>query len=311
MSIHSLPKSKFFSRLCFGVLLFCLCIILWGAWVRISHSGDGCGPNWPDCQGEYLIDKTAPTKTWIEWTHRASTSIFGIFVILLLLSAFIKFPKKHPVRTSALCILFFTITEALIGAILVKFHFTGNNFSPTRVLAMNLHLINSLLLTSSLFLCWRFSFNKAFSFSHRKYFPVFILIFFVIAFFGSISALSATLFPSNSLIEGFLRDLNFNSNWLVRLRWLHPLLAILLGGGFAGYCHKFFKDKKTGQKDKSLILFTVCLGLALLSGILNLLLLSPVFLKLSHLLIVYLLAMSFLLSLEKPQRSKNIMLMHS
>ncbi len=303
MPIHSLPKSKFFSRLCFGVLLFCLCIILWGAWVRISHSGDGCGPNWPDCQGEYLIDKTAPAKTWIEWTHRASTSVFGILVILLLLSAFIKFPKKHPVRKSSLCILFFTITEALIGAILVKFHLTGNNFSPLRVLTMNLHLINSLLLTCSLFLCWRFSFNKVFSFSHRKYFPIFILIFFVIAFFGSISALSATLFPSHSLIEGFLRDFHPDSNWLIRLRWLHPVLAILLGGGFAVYCHKFFKNKKTGQKDKSLILFTACLGLALLSGILNLFLLSPVFLKLSHLLIVYGLAMSFLLALENPLKS--------
>ena len=334
---------KIFSRFCFGLLVFCLIIILWGAWVRISHSGDGCGVHWPDCQGQYLIHKTAPAKTWIEWTHRASTALFGLLVLLLVALAFIKFPPRHIVRKNVLYILLFTVTEALIGAGLVLFSLTGANTSFARIFVMNLHLVNSLALTACLFMCWRFSLNKVFSFSgaegggrnanassfgtegggitvsasslsstdvsspDRAYFPCFIFIFFLIAFFGSISALSSTLYPSHSLIEGFLRDFGLGSSsfepgsvWLIRLRWLHPLLAVFLGGGFALYCHKFFKNQQ-GHKDKSLILFTACLGLAIVSGVLNLVLLSPVILKLSHLLIVYLLAMSFLLALEKPR----------
>ena len=296
-----MKNNKSFSYFCLSLLVFCLVVILWGAWVRISHSGDGCGMNWPDCHNQYFLDKNTDKKTWTEWIHRASTALFGLMVLALNIWAFFKFPKKHILRKSSLTVLFFTITEALIGAGLVKFGLTGAHFSLARILVMSFHLINSLLLAGSLFMCWRFSLknNLQFSFSHRKYFLSFIFIFFIIAFFGSLSALSATLFPSDSLVDGFLKDFQSDSHVLVRLRWLHPVLALLLGGGFAGYCHKFFKTNKE-KKDKALILFTACLGLALVSGLLNLFLLSPVFLKLSHLLIVYLLAFSFLLALEKP-----------
>ena len=306
-------QNKIFSFFCFFVLSFCLLVILWGAWVRISHSGDGCGKSWPSCQGQYLMDSGEQQKTWIEWIHRATSSLFGIIVIWLLIWSVFKFPLKHPVCKSALCIFLFTISEALIGAGLVLAGLTGDNMSPTRVLVMNLHLLNSVLLVSSLFVCWRFSLGKSFSFSKqikkrkgRLSIALFIFVFFLIAFFGSVSALASSLFPSSSLLEGLALDFNPNSPWLIRLRWLHPFLALFFGGAFL-YYYFFIQDKEEketgifGQK-----IFIFCVSLALFSGLLNLILLSPVFLKLVHLLIVYLLVMSFILSLESFQEDTSL-----
>ena len=333
-------QNKIFSFCCFFVLCFCILVILWGAWVRISHSGDGCGQSWPSCQGQYLIDSGEKQKTWIEWIHRATSGLFGIMVLTLTLWSFLKFPVRHPVCKSVLCVLLFTISEALIGARLVLAGLTGNNTSPARVLTMSVHLLNSLLLVSSLFICWRYSLGKKFSFlyqtglnfyiSHfgdtrekseqtmkksnqsglnkdgnrRTRFSqaLFILVFLIIAFFGSVSSLSSSLFPSHSLWEGWALDFNPESPWLIRLRLLHPLLALLFGGGFLYYY--FFRNKR-GRDDNRPVrfqkIFIFCLCLALLSGLMNLLLLSPVFLKLAHLFIVYLLVVSFILTLEHSQ----------
>lgn len=292
-------RTHLFCGFCFSLLCFCLLIILWGAWVRISHSGDGCGQSWPSCQGKYLINSADQDKTWVEWTHRATSGLFGIMVVLLVLWSFFKFSFRHPVFKSSLCVLFFTVSEALIGARLVLAGLTGNNDSPTRMFTMNLHLLNSLLLTSSLFVCWRFSLGKSFSLSvfskKKKYLIISICTFFLIAFFGSMSSLSSSLFPSQSLWEGALLDFDSQSHWLVRLRLLHPLLALVFGGGFLLYY--FSQDIKIKSRSQQILVF--CVGLTLISGLMNLLLLSPVFLKLTHLLVIYLLSMSFILTLEK------------
>ena len=304
-------SNGWFGGFCFTVLCFCLLVILWGAWVRISHSGDGCGQSWPSCQGKYLIDSGEQGKTWIEWIHRATSGLFGIAVILLVVLAFLKFPFRHPICKSAFFVLFFTISEALIGARLVLTGLTGGNTSFLRVLTMNLHLLNSVLLTSSLFILWRFLLGKHFSaldsFKKKKYFFSVIFVFFLIAFFGSVSSLSSSFFPSTSLWEGAALDFNSQSHWLVRLRVLHPILALLFGGSFLLYymlpdtkSHSIQTTKNHFRKSTGPgNLFILCLCLALLSGLMNLLFLSPVFLKLTHLLIVYLLAISFILALEK------------
>ncbi len=292
-----------FSRFCFAVLCFCLLVILWGALVRISHSGDGCGQSWPDCQGMYLIEAGAQGKTWIEWIHRATSGLFGLMVLLLFAGAFCKFPRRHPVRKAVFLVFLFTLSEALIGARLVLAGLTGGNDSLARALTMNLHLLNSLLLVGSLFVTWRLCLGRRF-FIH-KYLFLFLGAFFLIAFFGSFSSLASTLFPSSSLWEGLSLDFNPTSPWLVRLRLWHPLLALLLGGGFLFYMFFTAQKKdyeranqqgaKTSPARRLLLLF---LCVTLLSGVMNLLLLSPVILKLTHLLMVYLLFMSFIATME-------------
>ena len=40
--------------LAWGVLLYNILVILWGAVVRATGSGAGCGSHWPLCNGEVL-----------------------------------------------------------------------------------------------------------------------------------------------------------------------------------------------------------------------------------------------------------------
>jgi len=59
-------KLQPFAKAAWGVLAYSILVILWGAYVRISFSGDGCGDHWPLCHGEVI--PTAPSvKTLIEF----------------------------------------------------------------------------------------------------------------------------------------------------------------------------------------------------------------------------------------------------
>ena len=294
-----------FSNYCLGVWLLCLLVILWGAWVRISHSGDACGQSWPSCQGQYLIDALSDTSVWIEWIHRATSGFFGLTVIGLVLWAFLRFPSRHLIRKTSLLSVALTIVEALIGAGLVLFGLTGSHLSFTRLLVIGFHLMNSLLLVTSLFVTWRLSLGKTFTLSsilQNKIASALVFFFLIIAFLGSVASLSTTLFPSSSLFSGITQDFSPGVHWLIRLRILHPILALGFGGGILLYYFHFLPIEK--KSDLFLKTFIICLCLALLSGLGNLLFLSPVFLKLTHLLSVYLLTMSFILTLETPTNNQ-------
>lgn len=296
---------KYFHKFCLAVLFLALFVILWGAWVRFSHSGDGCGANWPLCHNEWIPESDS-SKTWVEWFHRASSSVFGLFVLFLVFFSFKYFPKNHKVRFWSVMTLVFTISEALIGAFLVLKGLTGQNFSGLRLFILNAHLLNSLFLTASLVLCLRYS-SGVVSIPFKK-------IGFlaggclIIALTGSIASLSNTLFPSSSLSEGWVMDFDENSPWIVHLRLWHPVIAVFVGGAVLFYLlwnftgkndfiqlMELFKNKKSIlYKLKTLIdynkqFFLICLlFLGLFTGGAALLTLSPLMMKMIHLLTAYL-----------------------
>ena len=43
-----------FRRYAWAVLAYNVLVVLWGAYVRASGSGAGCGSHWPLCNGELL-----------------------------------------------------------------------------------------------------------------------------------------------------------------------------------------------------------------------------------------------------------------
>ena len=272
---------KHFQKLCWGVLGFALFVILWGAWVRFSHSGDGCGANWPLCNSEW-IPQTDSEKTWIEWIHRVSSALFGFLVLFLVGCGFKTFPKKHEVRLWVVWSGVFCLSEALIGAGLVLFGLTGMNDSLTRLIVLNLHLLNSLCLTACLVFCRRTSLENT-SVSLKRVIPL-AGLFLLIASLGSISSLSNTLFPSVDFMESLAMDFDSSSPWIVQLRIFHPLLAVLIGGFFLFYLFWKFKN----------YFLLGCLSFALLAGMITLFSLSPIAMKLIHLFSVYLLWIALL-----------------
>src|SRR5947209_3464512 len=112
-----------FAKFSWGLLFYTLGVILWGAFVRASISGDGCGNNWPTC-GTHggLIPEFSQAKTLIEFIHRASVPLLSILLIVQLVWVFLL-PKERDakaIRSSVGISACFIVLEALIGALLVK-----------------------------------------------------------------------------------------------------------------------------------------------------------------------------------------------
>lgn len=279
------------------LVLYTLLVILWGAWVRISHSGDGCGDTWPLCHGQIIPD-AEQKKTWVEFAHRIMSGLYGFFILGLFFSARRIFPSEHPVRRWAFWSLVFMITEALLGAKLVLFKLVTNNDTPFRAFAMGLHLVNSVMLTGSLTLTadfagqrkWQRKLQSPWTIERlkpRRIAGGMVLSFLLIGVSGGIAALAATLFPAHSLAEGLRADWDSGSHYLVRLRGLHPLFGLLFGGSLfltAWLSTQLLKPEEVQLRRRSLRLATA-LGLGIGLGLMTLLLFSPVPLKLLHLLL--------------------------
>ena len=283
--------------------VYTIIVILWGAWVRISKSGDGCGRNWPLCHNEILPSSITDVSTWIEWIHRFSTGIFGLAVIFLVIMAFNIFPSGHKMRKLCLWTLFFTLTEALIGAKLVLSELVGEVSSFQRAFVMSTHQINSLLLTGSLAISFRDSpvFDQGILFKKDKYLKLkgYILKvgFLLLSVIGAIAALSSTLFPSESLIEGFWLDVQKESHWLLQWRISHPLFAIFYISLSLFLLPSFNLKIREGVVMKAEFLqhtmrvnhLMLLYLLAFVVGLTNLLTLSPILLKLLHLTVTHVL----------------------
>src|ERR1044071_4013704 len=118
-----------FARYAWGVLAYNVAVVLWGAYVRATGSGAGCGNHWPLCNGEVTPHSPA-IATLIEFTHRATSGISLALVGLLVVWAFRAYPRRHRVRLGAALSLVFLLTEALIGAALVLLEHVAKNTSP-------------------------------------------------------------------------------------------------------------------------------------------------------------------------------------
>ena len=69
-----------FAKYAWGVLAANLGVVLWGAYVRASGSGAGCGSHWPLCTG-VVIPQSPGLATLIELTHRATSGVALLLVV--------------------------------------------------------------------------------------------------------------------------------------------------------------------------------------------------------------------------------------
>jgi len=275
------------SRYAWSVLLYTVPVILFGAFVRAGLHGDGCGAHWPGCNGALIPDGTSLSES-IEFGHRASSGLLGILVFVLVAWAFRSLQKGHPGRKAALAVLFFTVTEAAIGAGLVKFQWVAQDLSYERIYAMSFHLVNTFFLLGSMVLCAHFAAGGE-RVRLKGHGPVGTAVIvglaglLLLGITGAISALGDTIFPVTSLAEGLQRDIAPTSHAAERLRFFHPLIAtsVALYMLFScGFVMKHRPDRRTRAMAKWAV------GLFLLQmavGITNLLLLAPIWMQIVHL----------------------------
>lgn len=270
-----------------SVILYTVFVILWGAYVRATGSGAGCGSHWPLCNGQVMpVDSNA--KTQIEFFHRITSGISLVLVLAVGFWTLKLFPKKSFSGKAAKVAIISILLEALIGAALVLFDLVYKNQSLKRAISVALHFTNTLVLVGSLCLIatsirrggvgWKWQTpalkNQAFGF---------ISAFFLLGMAGAVTALGDTLFPARSLVEGIQNDWNTGSHFLIRLRVIHPFLAVTFALFFCPWVYsqmQTFKNTGLLLRGKLLLIFIVS---NLVLGVANLLWLAPVWLQILHL----------------------------
>jgi heme A synthase len=281
-------KLSRFAWYAWGVLGFNLIVILWGAYVRASGSGAGCGSHWPLCDGE-VIPRSPSLETIVEFSHRATSGLALLMVVMLVVWAFKRFERGHQARMGAALSMFFMLTEALIGAGLVLFEYVAENQSMARAFWMSGHLVNTFLLVAMLTLtAWAGTMNGRVRLRRQGslmgwHFAA-AMAMLVLGVSGAVTALGSTLFPVTSLAEGLRQDLSPSAHVLIRLRFFHPFIAIGVSAFLVIAASRVRRRPGvgTGRFAGSLVALVVAqLGL----GTVNLLLHAPIGLQILHLLL--------------------------
>jgi heme a synthase len=289
-------SSPRFTGFAWGVFAYSLLVIMWGYFLRISESGDGCGTDWPLCQGT-VVPAGAEFPTWVEFTHRISSGLVLILVLLLLVWALRRFPRGHAVRKVSGLALLFTFTESLFGAMLVVFGWVATDISLARILLRPFHVTNTFLLMAALVLVpvvagsGMARLPRLKGASLRLFAPA-LLGVLVLGWTGSWTGLAATAFPAGTVAEGMGQYLD-PEHLLIYLRVTHPVLALvvvaLLVKTGLGMRRREGPGPVQALGPAVAALAVVQLGV----GVLTVLLLNPIWSRLLHLLLADLLWVAF------------------
>lgn len=255
-------------------------VILWGAIVRTSGSGAGCGDRWPLCNGEFFPHHPR-LATVIEFAHRSMTGVCVFLVLALVVWTFFATQRGDRARRAATFSIVFLVTEALLGAVLVLGGYVAHNISTARVVMQSVHFTNTLLLLGALSLtAWWLSRPVSVEAKTRKslVWPAWIAVLatMVMGATGALAALADTLFPSTSLRAALAADFAANSPLLERMRWMHPA-AVVLGSGCVLWLTMRIRSRLSW-------VVAGLLGLQFLLGIADILLLAPTWMQILHLL---------------------------
>ena len=288
-----------FAKYSWGVLFFNLIVILWGAYVRATGSGAGCGSHWPLCNGE-VIPRAPRIETTIEFVHRASSGLAFLLVLGLYIWALRSYRKGDHIRRAAGYSFLFIVTEALVGAGLVLFEWVAQDASLGRSVSIVIHLVNTFFLLASLVLTsWLASEIPGWVDVKKK--PPMILLgigllgTIVLGASGALNALGDTLFPASSLIQGIQQDLSSTAHLLIRLRVFHPTIAVVMGIYLIILAGLIRIRVKQPAIQRIARLLTIGILLQLGAGMVNLLLLAPVWMQILHLLLADLVWISLVL----------------
>lgn len=287
-SVKRLP-SPALCRFSWGVLAYFIAVILWGAVTRATGAGNGCGNHWPLCNGT-VVQHAPNIDTLIEFTHRITSGLSLFSVVGLLVWTFRATVRGHLARAAAVASVVFTLVEAVLGALLVKLGLTAQSHSPLRAPYLALHFANTLLLIAALAL-------TAHMLSRREGYlrrtirlvsPVGtalgLLVILSVGVTGSLAALGDTLFPARSLSESLQQDFSASSGWLVRWRWTHPTIAFL-ACIFLIWILVRAAQRSTHWDNRGLsAAVLVLLAAQYLLGVLDVVLLAPLWLQVLHLL---------------------------
>jgi heme A synthase len=276
-----------FAKFSWAVLGWNMLVILWGAIVRATGSGAGCGNHWPSCNGE-VIPTPQRIQTVIEFIHRMMSGTALILVLILLIWGLRRYSKGNHQRIGFIGAAVFILVEALLGAGLVLFKLVGSNSSAIRAAAISLHLLNTFILLAFLALnAWWASGGKQISLKNHGNLPLMFAVGLtgvaIIGMSGAITALGDTLFPSTSLAQTLAEQTDPGAHFLIRLRIYHPIIAILVGVYSLYFVKHLYSQFNSNTGKRLSILLGTLIIIQWSAGVTNVLLLAPVWMQVIHL----------------------------
>ena len=278
-----------FRRFAWFVLAWNFLVVLWGAYVRASGSGAGCGSRWPLCNGE-VVPRAPQIATVIEFTHRISSGVALTLVAILCVWAFYSFPRGAMVRRTAVLSVLFIVTEALLGAGLVLLRYVAQNESAGRAIYLSAHLVNTQLLLAVLAMTAFLAAPNEPRFTEPWSKALFatLMVALAVSITGAVAALGDTLYPAAGITE----DFSPTASLFLRLRLLHPAVAIV--GGVYIAIAAFTRTHEQGTRRLAftatiLALFQLC------AGAINVVLRAPIPMQIIHLLLADLLWVALVL----------------
>jgi cytochrome c oxidase assembly protein subunit 15 len=280
--------SAWLRRYAWCVVGWNIAVILWGAVVRATGSGAGCGNHWPLCNGE-VIPTSPRIATLIEFTHRAMTGGAAITILALLIWTFRATRGRHLARFFAVASTVLLLNEAFLGALLVKLGYVVHDQSPGRFIVLPIHLANTLLLLAALALTAHFLARESGFMNGSVEYRFFglsvigLVSTIAVGVTGSLAALGDTLFPAATLAQAFAQDMSQSSPWVLRLRWMHPAAALLAGLFVVGIIWvSGTRQDPTNRKLANWVIGLLLSQLAL--GLVDVLLRAPNWMQIMHLL---------------------------
>lgn len=283
-----------FAKASLFLLVLTAFIVVFGAFVRASLSGDGCGTSWPICNGE-ILPIGGQLKAYIEATHRYTTASLGLFMIGMVIWAVRLFPKGHPARHAARWALTFTVISGLIGWILIRYQLVVEDKSMARLITMPMHLLNTFGLMGSCALMAHYA-RGGHRMSFRGYGSVATALkwaaggFFVLGMTGAVSAMGKTAFhtklaSANTFLERVNMHVGDSADPILKGGLLHPLVAMAVGLILLFAC-RLTMDRRDSAEVRYWGNLTIWLYVAQMAfGIANLIASAPVWMQLTHLAI--------------------------
>lgn len=280
-----------FAKFAWGLTAYNLLVILWGAWVRITGSGAGCGEHWPTCHGE-ILPRDAGVETMIELTHRATSGLTLIFTVVLVWKALKVFSKGERARVWAWVTLAFVLAEAALGAVLVLEGLVDKNDSVQRAAVVALHLMNTngLLAAGALSALWanRERAEARLSISTGSILMLVGLV--IVGMTGAITALGDTLFPVSPADDGGLmariqEGTSVGEHFLIRLRIIHPIVASLVATAVMVLTAYYWSRSEETRLRQTVKWVLGLVSLQVTLGVINVILYAPGWMQLIHLLV--------------------------
>jgi heme A synthase len=299
-----------FARFAWTLLAYDVGVVAWGAYVRATGSGAGCGRHWPLCNGE-VVPRSAPAAMQIEFSHRASSGLAFVLSIVLLIWALRAYPRGHLVRRAAAWVVGFMTSEALIGAGLVLFELVAHDASMKRALGTSLHLMNTfLLLAATSLTAWWASARSSVRLGQRSGATAALATSLVATLFvgmsGALTALGDTLFPSSSLAGGVAQDFASGAPAFVRLRAVHPVLAVATAALILGTTTVL----RALDRSRDVQILSRAAGVLAVAqvgaGLLDMTLLAPVGMQLVHLVLADLVWIALVLTSAAALAAKPV-----